>query len=258
MPHDGVRVYRDLATFYDNAFRDHFSELMVHHVCDALLDHALVPPARLLDLGCGTGLLAMGLNNRGYQVTGIDQSDRMLDIARRRIERDGLEIDLRVGDIRAFELEGSFDVATCTGDTVNHLLEERALADMFSCVHDALSPGGVFVFDTNNLIIYTSQLWNCTEAKAEGSNYTMTCTARFNERSNIGRLSLHVEEETPMIKKDLRGSIRQRYWSDEDLARVLGEAGFHVESARTFHPFGAPAEYPWLEAGKTLWVASRN
>ena len=51
MPCAGVRVYKDLATFYDNAIRDHFSELMVHHICDALLDHALVAPARLLDLG---------------------------------------------------------------------------------------------------------------------------------------------------------------------------------------------------------------
>jgi SAM-dependent methyltransferase len=254
----GELVYRDLATFYDNAFRDHFSELMVHHICNALRDHALVAPARLLDLGCGTGLLAMGLHKRGYHVTGIDQSDRMLDIARRRIERDELEIDLRVGDIRAFELEGHFDVAVCTGDTVNHLLEPQELVDTFSCVHDALAPGGVFVFDMNNLIIYRSQLWNCTDAKAEGANYSMTCTARFNERSGIGRLSLHVEEETPMTTKELRGSIRQRYWSDEDITKMLGDAGFYVESARTFHPFGAPQEYPWLEAGKTLWVASRD
>lgn len=251
-------MYKDLATFYDNAIRDHFSELMVHHICDALLDHALVAPARLLDLGCGTGLLAMGLHKRGYQVTGLDQSDRMLDIARRRIERDSMDIDLRVGDIRAFELDGSFDVAVCTGDTVNHLLEEQELVDMFSCVHDALTRGGVMVFDTNNLVIYRSQLWNCTDARAEGSNYTMSCTARFNERSNIGRLSLNVEEETPMITRDLRGSIRQRYWSDDELKHALGEAGLHVESALTFHPLGAPAEYPWLESGKTLWVVSRD
>ena len=251
-------MYRDLATFYDNSFRDRFSELMVHLVSSALEELVLTPPARVLDLGCGTGLFALGLHARGYQLTGLDTSERMLDIARRRIERDEVDIELLQGDMRAFEVDQRFDAAVATGDMINHLLEEQDLADCLGCVHDAISPGGAFVFDVNNELIYLSQLWNCVDATAEGDNYTMSCTARYNPRARIGRLAMHVTEETPMTKKDLRGSIRQRFWDDDEIARHLAEAGFDVESARTFHPFDAPGEYPWLDGGKTLWVCTRK
>lgn len=46
--------------------------------------HILIPPkARVLDIGCGTGALAFCLNERGYRVTGIDASPRMIDMAKR-------------------------------------------------------------------------------------------------------------------------------------------------------------------------------
>ena len=250
-------MYRDLATFYDNSIRDRFSELMVIHVHNALDELLLGPPAHILDLACGTGLFALGMHKQGYRVTGVDQSDRMLDIARRRVERDQINIQLHIGDMRAFTLEDRFDAVACTGDTINHLLEWDELLDMFRCVHDVLAPGGAFVFDTSTLVIYESQLWNCKDSKAEGPNYEMTCSARFDPRSKIGRLSLHVLEETVMTTNDLRGAIRQRFWTNEELVDALKQTGFHVESTRTFHPLDASVEVPWLDDGKTLWVCTR-
>src|SRR5687767_11187994 len=55
-------------------------------------------PAKILDLGCGTGSLSVLLAEMGHAVTGIDLSPRMIEQARQKARRHGEEIDLKVGD----------------------------------------------------------------------------------------------------------------------------------------------------------------
>lgn len=96
-----------------------------------------------LDLGCGTGVMALRLAERGFRVQGIDHSEGMLKIARATAERRGLatRVELRQGDGRDLPYDsGRFDVVTCQG--VLHHLD-----DMRPCVAEiarVLKPGGVF------------------------------------------------------------------------------------------------------------------
>lgn len=70
-------------------------------------------PASVLDLGCGTGTIAVLLAKHGYDVTGIDSSTAMLERARAKAETAGVEITLLQGDAAAPELDRSFDVLIC-------------------------------------------------------------------------------------------------------------------------------------------------
>jgi ubiquinone/menaquinone biosynthesis C-methylase UbiE len=56
------------------------------------------PPARILDLGCGTGSLAVLLAEAGHEVSGLDLSDRMIDVARTKSAAAGVDVDLCQGD----------------------------------------------------------------------------------------------------------------------------------------------------------------
>lgn len=81
---------------------------------DLLLAHLPPAPARVADLGCGTGSLAVLLAEEGYDVTGVDLSDRMLDLARAKAAGAGTEVDLTQGDASSPDLPaGSFDVVLC-------------------------------------------------------------------------------------------------------------------------------------------------
>jgi SAM-dependent methyltransferase len=104
------------------------------------------PIRRVLDLACGTGLLARRLAQRVEAVVGLDASADMLCEARSR-NKDG-NIRYVCGDFRAFHLGESFDAIVCGGDSLNYVASPEELPAVFHCVRRHLSPGGLFAFDT--------------------------------------------------------------------------------------------------------------
>ncbi len=108
-------------------------------------------PELWLDLGCGTGRMTAELLRRGYDMTGIDSSPEMLDIARAEAERCGLseKLLLLCQDMREFELYGTVDVTVSCLDCINHLTKLSDVKKCFSLVHNYLSPDGLFIFDVN-------------------------------------------------------------------------------------------------------------
>jgi ubiquinone/menaquinone biosynthesis C-methylase UbiE len=81
---------------------------------ELLLDHLPEVPARVADIGCGTGTLSVLLAREGYVLTGIDTSPRMLDRARAKARAAGVALGLGIGDAADPPLEdGAFDVVLC-------------------------------------------------------------------------------------------------------------------------------------------------
>lgn len=142
-------IYDLLAPFYDaiNAEIDYvkwadFIEKILKKECKAR-------PDLVLDLGCGTGKMTLELARRGYDMTGIDYSPEMLDIARTAAENEGHDVLWLCQDMREFELYGTVDAAVCCLDGINHLEEDGDLERCFALVHNYLIPDGIFIFDIN-------------------------------------------------------------------------------------------------------------
>jgi SAM-dependent methyltransferase len=100
-------------------------------------------PVDVLDLGSGTGVVALALAERGFRARGIDHSPEMVEIARGKARAAGREdeVTFEIGDVRATgEPDGAFGGVTCQG-TLHHL------EDMEGCVRElerVLRPGGFF------------------------------------------------------------------------------------------------------------------
>src|SRR5918994_2188580 len=94
----------------------------------------------VVDLGCGSGLLARELLDAGYGVLGIDISEAMVELARRRAP----EAEFRVGSLFEVEIPPCAAV-TAVSEVLNYLFdaENEDLGRLFQRVHDALVPGGV-------------------------------------------------------------------------------------------------------------------
>jgi len=111
------------------------------------LDHARRYGGPILELGCGTGRLAIPLAQAGYAVTGLDRSPSMLTEARKKAARQGVKVHWQEGDIRAFTLDPVFAWAFLANNTLCHLLTRMDFEACLACVRRALKPEGYFIVE---------------------------------------------------------------------------------------------------------------
>ena len=133
----------------EDGARGAFDKPFSHFTCSKnLIDLGLImallpqPPARLLDLGCGTGWTSAFFARRGYQVTWQDISSDMIRLAENNRQRyEAVGLDFVVSDYESMAFSDSFDCAVFY-DSLHHAVDERsALAG----VYRALRPGGVLI-----------------------------------------------------------------------------------------------------------------
>lgn len=110
------------------------------------LDVNKVDVKKSLDLACGTGILCEVLWDAGVQSSGMDFSEGMIEIAR----SSRPEIHYDVADMITFQPEKQFDLVTCTGDALNHIIDLENVKKIFGNVYAYLNDGGYFIFDILN------------------------------------------------------------------------------------------------------------
>lgn len=136
-----MTAYAGFARFYDRIMGERDEEI---DRLQSYLARYHPDATTLLELGCGTGALLAGLAPL-LRVTGIDRSPEMLAIAAQAVPG----ARLMHGDMTAFRLPDRFDVIICMFDTLNHVPSLDGWLSAFSCVHEHLAPGGLFIFDVN-------------------------------------------------------------------------------------------------------------
>lgn len=162
------------------------------------------PPKAVLDLGCGTGALALRLAADGHAVTGLDPAAAMLAVAR---DRDaGSRVSWLQGCAADLPAAARFDAAVMTGHAFQCLLTDAATADALRAVRARLNPGGCFLFETRNP---AARAWD---------RWTPEASART-VRDDRGR-AVHVWHEVLAVAGELV-SFRTTYrFADRDVVGV--------------------------------------
>lgn len=170
-------IYEQFAFLYDELMRD-----LPYEKWEMLVEKARktykIEGKNLLDLGCGTGELAVRFAQNGYNVTGVDLSAEMLTIAQAKAEKKGLKINFLEQNMTKLKLIERYDLIGSFCDSFNYLETEEEVAQTLERVYHYLNAGGLFIFDvhstykmdeifSNQTFIYDEDpicyIWNCFE-----------------------------------------------------------------------------------------------
>ncbi|HTK08426.1 MAG TPA: class I SAM-dependent methyltransferase [Ktedonobacteraceae bacterium] len=141
-----MNVYDTIAPFYD-AEHAQFSEDL-----DMYQNYAELCGGRILELACGSGRVLLPLAQAGYEVTGVDTSDAMLQIARQTLTAAGVaqRCTLLQQDMRTLKLEQKFRLAFVALGSFAHLTTRKMQQEALAAIRAHLSRGATFILDISN------------------------------------------------------------------------------------------------------------
>jgi ubiquinone/menaquinone biosynthesis C-methylase UbiE len=159
------RIYDLLARVYDT--QDHVEIAESFHRAITPIARARPRGTFVLDLACGTGVLAEKLARAGIPVIGVDSSREMLAIAGRRCRGVADRVRFRRANLTSFRVREPCSVASACGDVMNHMLTRPVLVRVLRRARANLLPGGVLVFEAHNRFCY-EHYWNGRDYVMEG------------------------------------------------------------------------------------------
>lgn len=187
----------------------------------------------ILELGCGTGRIALPLTEKKLRVTGIDISDSMLNQAREKSS----QVEWIKSDIRNFDLGKQFSLIIFPLNSIYHLLTLDDLESCLSCVKKHLSVEGRFVIDTTNY--YTQYgmeaMWSHSpilysiypDPDGKGT-VIVTAVNQFDLTEQIATTKLFFQLLGQ--KEQFVEEIKLRLYHSNELEMLLKYNGFTVES----------------------------
>ncbi len=185
----------------------------------------------VVDVGCGTGELAIRFAQEGWEVSGVDLSESMLAIAHEKASASGLSIPLFEQNMA--ELEGFKDVDCITifCDSLNYLESEEDVKNTFKSSFNQLKKGGLLLFDVHSLFKMTQVFMNNTFTSVEEDvSYIWNSFPGEHPNSVEHELSFFVKEEETDRYLRFDELHFQRTFDVETYKKWLEEAGFSVRS----------------------------
>jgi ubiquinone/menaquinone biosynthesis C-methylase UbiE len=244
--------YRRFAEAYDWEGSLDFSRRAFRRVVAVCRQRGL-RPGRHLDLGCGTGTLAIRMAEAGWEAISLDLSEAMLAKAKQKTCDAGQAVAFVQQDMRQIRVPEPVTLVTAFYDTVNHLLFAEDVEATFRGVARALLPDGVFVFDVNTEATFR-QIWGGYTHFIDSPDASTVYQTSYDADTRLAKGLLTGFLRRGHAFEKFQEEIVERYWPPEDIEGYLAGAGFRSIQRETFNPFPLPGggDLKWL------WIAARE
>ena len=188
----------------------------------------LQPGAKVLDLGCGFGRHSIILAQKGFQVTGFDQSVDYIERAKNEAEQARVNAVFEVLDMRKMDYVEEFE-AVLSISTSLAFYDDQTNTDIIKRIRKALKPKGKFLYDQGNIFWAASWATNKTNKKEELPNNTIHHhTLTFDPVTCIASKCSIIKSEGK--RKEAGWDLR--YYSLPEIKEIASKVGFEV--IRTF------------------------
>ncbi len=180
--------------------------------------------ATVLDLACGTGNVALELERRGYQVTGVDNSAAMLRQARAKPARSARFL---LQDARSLHLPELFDACVCLFDSLNYLLTPEDLGAALAGVSRSLRRHGLFVFDVNTIRALERGMFT-QEGHGADPSLSYVWRSEYDPETQLCRIAMRFQVQTPTGTREFHETHLQRGYPLAEIRALLESATLEV------------------------------
>lgn len=250
-------AYAELAGLYDAWVESPGYRSWITGLVRLARDHGL-GGARVLDVGCGTGLSTLPLVELGLEVTACDPAPEMLARAEAKL---GARARLVAGGLPDLPDLGEFDLVLALNDVVNHLLTAEEVRDAIAAMGAALAPGGLLILDANTLAAYRGFFATCHCRDREHALFAWRGLAApdFPAGSRAEGILDAFAAEPGGSWRRVTTRFVQRHHPHEEVSEALAAAGLEVLAVLGQHDDGRrdPA-VDELEHIKRVYLARRS
>ncbi len=186
----------------------------------------------VLEIACGTGLVALPIASRGLPVTGIDLARPMLVYARLKAAQQGLSIDLIQADARQLHFDKRFSFIILTGNAFQAFLQRADQERLLASVKRHLAPHGIFAFETRNPSGHNlndqpeEELW-FTYRNVQGQSVNVSGTQRYDPLTQIMHWTTH-RRWSASGENRTTTRIACRFTYPQELEALLHYNGFDI------------------------------
>lgn len=214
-------------TMFDERYPELFGPLEgnAEEEVGKIVDFLYLPEgSAVVDLGCGRGRHAIPMARRGYRVTGVDISESMLRMARRRAEREGVSVEWVKEDMRTFLRDGAYDLVMSLFTSFGYF-DDAENQNVLDNVGRSLKKGGKMLLDLRNAGKGLARLED-TDSTIQVPAGTLRMSVRFDRRA------LRARAEHLLVRHDgirIASTFDVRIYSMEELVDMIRKAGMEVK-----------------------------
>lgn len=223
-----MKSYNEFAYIYDKLMH---SDVNYEHWADYienLFDFYGVNPELVCDLACGTGNITVPMAKRGYNMTGVDISEDMLNVAREKSE--GEDILYLNQSITSLDLYGSMGAFLCMIDGFNYIISPKSLMNAFKRIKTCfLDKDGILIFDISTKHKLKNVIGDNTFVHSD-KNIFYTWQNRYIEKSNLSDMMLTFFVKGNKGYERFEERHLQKAYTAEEITYMLKKSGFeHVD-----------------------------
>jgi SAM-dependent methyltransferase len=188
--------------------------------------------APILELGCGTGKITIPIAEAGYEISGIDLSEAMLEYARTKAVNRSLPVNFQLGDMADFTFAQRFKTIILPSNNLAHLMDYREAERCFSRVCEHLEDDGAFVIDAfvPALSILSKspdeiEMFSEYEDPDGGGRIEVVAKGSYEGDTQIRRVTTlqRMPDNT-----EIEGHLNMRMYFPQELEALLHYCGFEV------------------------------
>ncbi len=243
-------VFAAYSDYYDLLYSDKDYPAESEYVLDVLKNYCPAVKS-VADLGCGTGRHAIEFARKGLNVTGIEISDSMLEMARNNVRASGLsdKIFLEKGDITELNVGRKFDAVAALFHVIGYVNQNEKLLEAFRRISALLDRGGVFVFDYWYGPAVLSMLPENRVKKITGSTFDIErrTTPKMSVNRNLVQVNFDVSvlDKTGNEIESFSEVHSMRYFFLPELELLLNLTGFELIRAEEWMSGKEPGNDTW-------------